>query len=122
MIKIFYTLYLVYSQIWLNFLVMIVTFSASPYGWMIAILGNNQNWWEHDTSPNNGWIRDPQTHLVFGPLFLQMPLPCITSCSMKLESEQVSASLQALYPHCKIKIKAPSIILRKTRFQKKNSN
>jgi hypothetical protein len=37
---------------------------------------------------------------------------------MKLESEQVSASLQALYPHC-TKIKAPSIILRKTRFQKK---
>jgi hypothetical protein len=52
----------------------------------------------------------PQTHLVFGPSwFLQMPLDCLTSCSRKLESEQVSASPQALYPHCKKK-KAPSII------------
>jgi hypothetical protein len=98
---------------------MIVTFSASPYGWMIATLGNKQNWWEHDTGPNNGWIRDPQTHLVFGPLFLQMPLPCFTSCSMKLESEQVSASLQALYPHCKILKKSTINNFEKNKISKK---
>jgi hypothetical protein len=50
----FYTSCLVYSQIWLNFLGMIATFSASSYGWMTATLGTCKNsikkhWWEHDT-------------------------------------------------------------------------
>jgi hypothetical protein len=37
------TSYLVHSEIWLNFPGMIVTFSASSYGWMTATLWYKQH-------------------------------------------------------------------------------